>query len=90
MVPIPEVRTAPFALSMLIAALAGSVGLWGYVLGAIMSIKGATNTLALAAGSLVAARAGVDGPSEELPLWLALSGANLTATGLLLGSMRSS
>lgn len=61
---------------------------WGYVLGAIMSIKGATYTLALAAGSLVAARAGVDGPSEEIPLWLALSGANLIATGSLLGNMR--
>ena len=61
---------------------------WGFVLGAIVSIKGATYTLALAASSVVAARAGVAGAAAEIPLWLSLSGVSLLACALLLGNMR--
>jgi len=81
-------------LSLLVPGFAlGGVWLWkrqgrGYLLGAIMTIKGATYTLALASASVVAARAGVAGAAAEIPLWLALTAAGLVACGLLLGNLR--
>lgn len=81
-------------LSLLVPGFAlGGVWLWkrqprGYVLGAIMTIKGATYTLALASASVVAARAGVAGAAAEIPLWLGLTAAGLVACGLLLGNIQ--
>jgi hypothetical protein len=60
---------------------------WGYVLGAVMNIKGATYTLALAMASLVADRAGVEGARRELPIWLAFTGTSLIASALMLGGL---
>jgi hypothetical protein len=57
---------------------------WGYVLGAIMNIKGATYTLALALGAKVAARAGVPGAAAEIPLWLGFTATSVTAALFLL------
>lgn len=62
---------------------------WGYVLAAIATIKGASYTLVLAVGSLLAANAGVPGASAEMPLWLGLTISNLTAAVLLLTNMES-
>lgn len=71
-------------------------GLWtwrrqprGFVLAAVMSIKGATYTLALAAASVVAARAGVAGAGAEIPLWAALTAVNAVACALLLGNFQA-
>jgi hypothetical protein len=83
-------------LSLLIPALIlGAIWLlkrqpWGYVLAAISTIKGATYTLVLTAGSIVAANAGVPGASAELPLWIFLTVAGLFATTLLMMNMKSS
>jgi hypothetical protein len=59
---------------------------WGYVLAAIMNIKGATYTLALALGASVAARAGVPGAAAEVPLWAAFTAAGVLASVILLAS----
>jgi hypothetical protein len=83
-------------LSMLVPGFGlGGVWLWrrqarGYLLGAVMTIKGATYTLALASASVVAARAGVAGASAEIAVWLVLTAAGLVACGLLLGNMHAS
>jgi hypothetical protein len=62
---------------------------WGYVLGVMMNVKGATYTLGLTVASVVAARAGVTGASAEIPIWLCLTLVNLTASALLLGHMQA-
>jgi hypothetical protein len=62
---------------------------WGYVLGVMMNVKGATYTLGLTVASVVAARAGVTGASAEIPIWLCLTLVNLTASALLLGNMQA-
>ena len=77
-------------LSLLVPAMAlGGVWLWqrrpwGYVLGTVMAVKGATYTLALAAMAVFAGRAGVPGSWELLPLWAGLSAVTGVAAGLLL------
>lgn len=82
-------------LSLLVPALVlGALWLfkrqpWGYVLAAITSIKGATYTLVLTAGSLIAANAGVPGAFAELPLWIFLTVTGLTASVFLLVHMKS-
>jgi hypothetical protein len=62
---------------------------WGYVLGVIMNVKGATYTLALASASIFADQAGVAGAAGEIPLWLSLTATSALSSGLLLGNMRS-
>jgi hypothetical protein len=62
---------------------------WGYVLAAIMNVKGAAYTLALAAASLTASRAGIPDAVAQIPLWLSLSLASLVATALLLGNLKA-
>jgi hypothetical protein len=42
---------------------------WGYVLGAIMNVKGATYTLVLTASSTVAATRGIEGSAAQIPVW---------------------
>jgi hypothetical protein len=54
---------------------------WGYVLAAILNVKGAVYMLALAAVSVSAAKAGFSGTSAELPMW------GLLCLGFLLASL---
>jgi hypothetical protein len=99
---IPQVITASghptgivFAvdLSLLVPFMAlGAIELWrrrpwGYVLGVIMNVKGATYTLALAIGSALAERAGVANAAAEIPLWLSFSALSTVAALLLLGRL---
>jgi len=46
---------------------------WGMVLGIIMNIKGALYALVLAAGSFCAAKNGIPGIAQQIPLWIALA-----------------
>jgi len=60
---------------------------WGYVLAGILTVKGSAYTLALTAGSLWAARAGVEGAAAEAPLWILLTVLGLAASVLLYANM---
>jgi hypothetical protein len=62
---------------------------WGYVLAAILNVKGTVYMLALAAVSISAARAGFTESSAELPLWGLLSAGFLLATLFLLANAHS-
>jgi hypothetical protein len=62
---------------------------WGYVLAAILSVKGAVYMLALAAVTLLAVREGVSESAAELPLWGLLSLAFATASVFLLANVKS-
>lgn len=57
---------------------------WGYLLAAIMSVKGAVYMLALAAVSLAAMRAGFPKAGGELPLWGLLAAGFVVASLFLL------
>jgi len=57
---------------------------WGYVLGAIMNLKGATYTLVLTVGSLAAAQRGVAGMAGQVPIWGAWTLLGAVAAALLL------
>lgn len=62
---------------------------WGYVLGAIMCLKGATYTLVLTVSSAVAATRGIEGAAGQVPVWAAWTLAGALATlGLLSGLRR--
>ena len=54
------------------------------VLAGILNVKGAVYTLALAVASASAARKGVPGAADQIPLWLILSFGSLTASVFLL------
>jgi hypothetical protein len=60
---------------------------WGYVLAAILNVKGAVYMLALAAVSVSATRAGFSASAAELPLWGLLSLGFLVATLFLLANV---
>jgi hypothetical protein len=62
---------------------------WGYVLAAMLSVKGAVYMLALAAVSIMAAEAGFPEDLAQLPLWGLLSLGFLLASLFLLGNVRS-
>jgi hypothetical protein len=62
---------------------------WGYVLGAIMNLKGAMYTLVLTAGSSVGAARGIEGSAAQIPVWGAWTLAGLAATAALYAGMRS-
>ncbi len=61
---------------------------WGYVLGAIYTVKGASYTLALAAGSAVGAARGVEGTLAQIPVWGAMSVLGAVAAFTLLRGLR--
>jgi hypothetical protein len=62
---------------------------WGYVLGVMLMLKGATYTLALLAMGWFSAQAGTLGDDWSfLPLWAVLCAGCLIATGFLLGNIR--
>jgi hypothetical protein len=58
---------------------------WGYVLAAILNVKGIVYMLALAAASVSAKKAGFPKASAQLPLWGLLGLGFLAATLFLLG-----
>ena len=62
---------------------------WGYVLGAVLNVKGAVYMLALTAASVPAARAGFPEAAAQVPIWGFLLVGSLTACGLLLGNVQS-
>jgi len=62
---------------------------WGFVLAAILILKGATYTLVLTTGSVVGARRGIEGAAAQIPLWAAWTLAGVTALVLLLRSLRA-
>jgi hypothetical protein len=62
---------------------------WGYVLVAILSVKGTLYMLALAAVSVMAIEAGFPEASAELPLWGVLGLGFLAASLFLLGNVQS-
>lgn len=57
---------------------------WGYVLGAIYTVKGATYTLVLTAGSVVGSMRGIEGAGAQIPIWGAWTVFGLLAAWLLL------
>jgi hypothetical protein len=60
---------------------------WGYVLGAIMNLKGATYTLVLTAGSAVGAARGIEGSAGQVPVWGVWTLVGLAATVALLAGV---
>ena len=82
-------------LSLMVpAVLLGAIWLWkrqpwGYMLAAIMNVKGAVFALVLAVGSHVGATHGISGLTEQIPIWVFLSTASLLCCGFLLGNMKS-
>ena len=61
---------------------------WGYVLGAIYTIKGATYTLVLTAGSFVGSMRGVEGSAAQVPIWGVWTLVGAVAAFLLLRGVR--
>lgn len=61
---------------------------WGYVIAAVLSIKGPLYTLLLGVNSVLVAQAGTV-ESSELPLWGTLTVLGLTASALLFGNMKT-
>jgi hypothetical protein len=62
---------------------------WGYVLAAILNVKGAVYMIALSAVSVSATKAGFPEASAEMPLWGLLSLGFLVASLFLLGNVQS-
>jgi hypothetical protein len=63
---------------------------WGYIMAAILCVKGTVYMLALATVSLSAAQAGFPEASAQLPLWGVLSAGFLVASMFVLGNVRAS
>jgi len=61
---------------------------WGYIITAILAVKGTVYTLALTSASLSASQAGYTESSSEVPLWAVLSMGFLAASALLLTNLR--
>jgi hypothetical protein len=57
---------------------------WGFVLGPIMILKGATYTLVLTASSTIGALRGLEGSAAQIPVWAVWTLLGLGAMGLLL------
>jgi hypothetical protein len=62
---------------------------WGYVLAAILNVKGAAYTGALTVAAIWAANAGVSEAAAEIPLWIGLTIGNAIAAALLFGHMKA-
>jgi hypothetical protein len=62
---------------------------WGYVLAALLSVKGTVYMLALATISIMAAEAGFPEDSAQLPLWGSLGLGFLVASLFLLANVES-
>ena len=61
---------------------------WGYVIGAIMLVKGAVYMLSLTAASVVPMVAGFPEAAAEIPLWGTLCIGFLIASGFYFGNMK--
>lgn len=62
---------------------------WGYILAAVMIVKGATYTLVLTVTSAVAAIRGVEGSLEQIPVWGIWTLVGAVATALLYRGFRT-
>jgi hypothetical protein len=62
---------------------------WGFVLGTVMNVSGATYTLVLTAASLSAARSGIAEAGAQVPLWLTLTMTGGVVSALLLQAART-
>ncbi|MDP2401747.1 MAG: hypothetical protein Q8M66_07195, partial [Actinomycetota bacterium] len=62
---------------------------WGYILAAVMIVKGATYTLVLTVTSTVAAIRGIEGTLEQIPIWGAWTLVGAVATALLYRGFRA-
>lgn len=54
---------------------------WGFVLAGISIVKGTLYTIVLTCGSFFAAQAGLEGVSNEIPLWIGLTLLGFAASG---------
>lgn len=61
---------------------------WGFVLGSIAILKGATYTLVLTVSSTVGAVRGLEGSAAQIPLWAGWTLLGLAAFALLLGNLQ--
>lgn len=61
---------------------------WGFVMGGIVILKGATYTLVLAVASTVGAARGLEGSAAQIPLWTGWTVLGLAALALLLGNLQ--
>lgn len=61
---------------------------WGFVLGSIVILKGATYTLVLAVASTIGAVRGLEGSAAQIPLWAGWTLLGLAALALLLGNLQ--
>jgi len=61
---------------------------WGYLLGAVMILKGATYTPVLTLGSVVGALRGVEGSAEQIPIWGVWTVVGAAAIAALLRHLR--
>jgi hypothetical protein len=61
---------------------------WGYVISAIMLVKGAVYMLSLTAASIFPAMAGFPEAAAEIPLWGTLCVGFLIACGFFFGNMK--
>jgi hypothetical protein len=62
---------------------------WGYILAAVMIVKGATYTLVLTVTSAVAAVRGIEGTLEQIPVWGIWTLVGAVATVLLYRGFRT-
>lgn len=61
---------------------------WGYVLAAVMNVKGLLYTAVLSLNSYIAYMKDIEGSLEQLPLWGALCAGSAVALGVLLLKLR--
>jgi hypothetical protein len=81
-------------LTLLVPALVlGAVWLWhgrawGYVIAAMLNVKGALYTLALTVASVTSARAGIPGAAAQIPIWACFTVASTAACLALLINLK--
>jgi len=62
---------------------------WGFVLAAILILKGATYTLVLTTSAVVGARRGIEGAAAQVPIWAVWTLAGVAALVVLLRNLRA-
>jgi hypothetical protein len=76
-------------LALVSAALLWRRRPWGYVLGTISAIKGATYTLVLTVSSAYGATVGTKGAAVQIPVWAVWTAGGLAVVAVLLFSLPS-
>jgi len=74
-------------LSLISAVLLWRHRPWGYVLGSVMTIKGATYTLVLTVSSAYGATVGTQGAAGQIPVWGVWTAGGLVAAAALVLSL---